>query len=59
MLSGLVLLDGGIGSICSWEESTWALVELNDSITIRDKVNASAISMYNKIKFLFIFINHI
>ena len=59
MLSGLVLLDDGIGSICSWEESTWAIVELNDSITIRDKVNVTAISMYNKIKFVFIFINDI
>jgi hypothetical protein len=30
----LVLLEGGMGSICSWEGS-WALVELNDSIVFR------------------------
>ena len=41
----LVLLDGGIGSICSWEGSTWALVKLNDSIVVRDKVKTSPINI--------------
>ena len=46
MLSGLVLLDGGIGSTCSWAGSTWALMKLNDSIVVRDKVvKTSAINI--------------
>jgi hypothetical protein len=45
-----VLLDGGIGSICSWEGSTWPIAELNDSIVvIRDKVKkTSTISSIGK-----------
>jgi hypothetical protein len=42
----LVLLDGGIGSICSWEGSTWPIAELNDSIVvIRDNIKTSTISI--------------
>ena len=41
----LVLLDGGIGSISSWNGSSWALVECNDSIVVRDKIKTSVISI--------------
>ncbi len=44
MLYGLLLLDRGIGSTCSWAGSTWALMELNDSIVVRDKVKTRAIN---------------
>jgi hypothetical protein len=45
MLSGLVLLDGGIGSTCSWAGSTWPIAELTDSIVVIDKVNVSIINI--------------
>ena len=41
----LVVLDGGIGCIGSWEESTWPMAELNDSIVVIDKVNVSIINI--------------
>jgi hypothetical protein len=41
----LVVLDGGIGCIGSWEGSTWPMTELNDSIVVRDKVKTSAINV--------------
>ena len=37
----LVLLDGGIGCIGSWEGSTWALMKLNEFIVVKDKVKIS------------------
>ena len=44
----LVLLDGGIGSICSWKGSTWPIAELNGSIVVWDKVKDSAIISIGK-----------
>ena len=41
----LVLFNGGIGSICSWEGSTWAIVEVNDSIVVIYKVKIVAINI--------------
>ena len=41
----LVVLDGGIGCIGSWEGSTWPMAELNDSIVVIDKVNVSIINI--------------
>ena len=40
----LVLLKGGIGSICSWEGSTWLVTGLYcDSNPVRDKVKTNTI----------------
>jgi hypothetical protein len=41
----LVLLDGGIGCIGSWEGSTWALMKLNEFIVVKDKVKISISSI--------------
>ena len=56
----LVLLDGGIGCIGSWEGSTWALMKLNEFIVVKDRVKISINSIGRWIKFLFIvYINDI
>ena len=40
----LVLLEGGIGSICSWERSTWLVTGLYcGSKAVRDKVKTNTI----------------
>ena len=41
----LVVLDGGIGCIGSWEGSTWPMTKLNDSIVVRDRVKTSTINV--------------
>ena len=42
----LVVLDGGIGCIGSWEGSTWPMTELNYYIVVRDIVNTIAINIW-------------